>query len=213
MDVWNRVLLIGNSPRCSRDLVRQLAKAADFILAVDGGADNARRCGVKPNAVIGDLDSVPAVTRQKWPDIPFLFVDNQNNTDLQKALDYLVAHRCRTCTLVGFHGGRMDFSIGNFLALYPYAKKMELCVVGDGWKMYPLCAPKTFTAPIGARVSLLPLTTCSGVTLSGLKYLLKNARFTLGTTRTLSNRTVTKHFSVSLTRGFLLVYIEQKAQN
>lgn len=213
MDVWNRVLLIGNSPRCSRDLVRQLAKMADFILAVDGGADNARRCGVKPNAVIGDLDSVSATARQKWPDIPFLFVDNQNNTDLQKALDYLVARQCRQCTLVGFHGGRMDFSIGNFLALYPYAKKMELCVVGDGWKMYPLCSPKTFTAPIGARVSLLPLTTCSGVTLSGLKYLLKNARLTLGTTRTLSNQTTRERFSVSINRGFLLVYIEQKAQN
>lgn len=213
MDALKRVLLIGNSPRCPRALVKQLAQQADFILAADGGANNACQAGICPNTVIGDLDSVSATARKKWPDVPFIFVDNQNNTDLQKALDYLVARQCRQCTLVGFYGGRPDFSIGNLLVLYPYAKKMKLCVVGDGWTIYPLCTSNTFTAPVGTRVSLLPLTSCHQVTLTGLKYPLKKARLTLGTTRTLSNRTVTKHFSVSLTRGFLLVYIEQKAQN
>ena len=211
MGALNHVLLIGNSPHCPYQLLKQLAQTADFILAADGGADNARKAGVQAHAVIGDLDSVSATTRKKWPGVPFIFVDNQNNTDLQKALDYLVAHQCRRCTLVGFFGGRTDFSIGNLLVLYPYVKKMELCVAGDGWMIYPLCASKTFTAPVGTRVSLLPLTACGGVTLTGLKYPLQHARLTLGTTRTLSNQTTAKRFRVSIARGFLLVYIEQKA--
>ncbi|WP_428074219.1 thiamine diphosphokinase [Candidatus Avelusimicrobium luingense] len=212
MEGLNHVLLIGNSPHCSLSLIKKLATTADFILATDGGANNARKAGIRPHAVIGDLDSVSRTTRHQWPDISWIFVDNQNNTDLQKALDYLVAHKCKKCTLIGFYGGRTDFSIGNLLALYSYAKKIDLCVMEDGWKIYPLCSEKTFSAPIGTRVSLLPLTTCYQVTLAGFKYPLKEARLTLGTTRTLSNLTAANRFSVSLTRGTLLVYIEHKSQ-
>ena len=201
-------LLIGNGQALPPHRLKELARQADFIVAADGGADCALRAGVVPDVIIGDLDSVSPRARKKLSSSQWIFVDNQNNTDLQKALDYLVKRNCKKCTLVGFNGGRVDFTLGNLLALVPYAPEIELCAVGDGWKIYPLCKRKTFATRHGARVSLLPLTPCKGVTLTGLKFPLKNARLLPGTTRTLSNVAAKARFTVSLTHGTLLVYME-----
>ncbi|MBO7190858.1 MAG: thiamine diphosphokinase [Elusimicrobiaceae bacterium] len=208
MKAFHHALLIGNSPDVSPRLLKQLAQQADWVIAADGGADSARKAGLCPDVIIGDLDSASSSARRKFSKARWIFVDNQNNTDLQKALDFISKQAGKKCTLAGFTGGRVDFSLGNILALYPYANKMELCLAGNGWKMFPLAASRRFTARPGTRVSLVPLKRCTGVTLDGLKFPLQNAQITLGTTRTLSNQAVKTHFSVSLKSGFLLVYIE-----
>ncbi len=208
MKAFRHALLIGNSPDVSPRLLKQLVQQADFIVAADGGADSARKAGIYPDVIIGDLDSASAAARRKFAKARWIFVDNQNNTDLQKALDFLSKQSGKKCTLAGFTGGRWDFSFGNLLAAYPYATKMELCFVGEGWKIFPLTSSRRFTAHAGTRVSLLPVKPCSGVTLTGLKFPLKNARLSLGTTRTLSNQAAQTHFSISIKSGFLFVYIE-----
>ena len=203
-------LLIGNGPEISPALLRRLARKTDFIVAADGGANAALQAGIIPHVIIGDLDSVSATTRRKLAASEWVFVDNQHNTDLQKALDFLLARGYNTCTLAGFTGGRVDFTLGNALALGSYGKKMDLCLAGDGWMLFPVGSRRTFTAHVGARVSLVPLTRCRGVTLTGLKFPLKNACLPIGTTRTLSNQTSQPYFTVSLTHGTLLVYVETK---
>ena len=205
MKAFRHALLIGNSPDVSPQLLKQLAQKADFIIAADGGADKARKAGLYPDVIIGDLDSASASARRKFTKARWIFVDNQNNTDLQKALTFLTQQKC---TLAGMTGGRWDFSFGNLLAAYAYASKLELCFAGNGWKIFPVTASRRFTARPGARVSLLPIKPCGGVTLTGLQFPLQNARLPLGTTRTLSNRAARAHFSVSMRSGFLFVYVE-----
>ena len=208
MKAFHHALLIGNAPSVSDAHLRPLAQKADLILAADGGANRALRAGIVPDVIIGDLDSVSPRARKKLAASRWVFVDNQNNTDLQKALDYVTAQKCKKCTLIGFYGGRPDFTLGNLLALAPYARRLELCVAGPGWQIFPITHTKTFTARPGARVSLLPLKPCSGVTLRGLQFPLTDERLTLGTTRTLSNRVVKNRFTVQLKSGVLLVYLE-----
>lgn len=208
MKVFRHVLLIGNGAAPAAGTLQELARQADAVVAADGGADTARKSGLTPDVIIGDLDSVSPISRRQFPQAQWIQVADPNTTDLQKALDFLLAQKCRSCTLAGFTGGRLDFTLGNALALYPYAARLKLCLVGRGWKIYPVCKRQTFAVRPGARVSLLPLVLCSGVTLTGLKYPLRNARLPLGTTRTLSNEAARANFTVSLVRGTLLVYIE-----
>ncbi len=205
----SHALLIGNGQTPQSDFLQQLAARADWVLAADGGADRALAAGVTPDAIIGDLDSVSARAKQCVRPEHLIFVANQNNTDLEKALDWLAAHGCKTCTLVGFMGGRWDFTFGNFLSVFPYARQMNLAFAGEGWTLYPVEKSRRFACRPGQRVSLIPLKACRGVTLQGLKYPLQNARLKLGGTgRTLSNETLGKTFSVALASGFLFVYTE-----
>lgn len=206
---FSRVLLIGNGETLPADYLADLAQKADFILAADGGADRALACGVTPDALIGDLDSVSAAAKKRLGEEKFIFVNNQNNTDLEKSLDYLAERGCKKCMICGFAGGRLDFTLGNFLSVYPYVKKMDICFAGPGWKIYPLAAGRKFACQQGARVSLIPLKTCTGVTLKGLKYPLKNARLSwTHAGRSLSNETTGKSFQITLKTGYILVYAE-----
>ena len=210
MTKFSNVLLIGNGETLPADFLRAQAKRADFILAADGGADRALSCGITPDIVIGDLDSVSSAAKKHLGNDKFIFVDNQNNTDLEKALDWLTKCGCKKCIICGFTGGRMDFTLGNFLSVYPYVNKIEICFASPNWTIYPLAATQKFTCKRGARVSLIPLKTCTGVTLKGLKYPLTNARLSWTRAgRSLSNQTTGKEFHITLKTGYMLVYAEE----
>lgn len=202
-------LLIGNGETQETAFLQHLAQQADFILAADGGADRALSAGVRPDVIIGDLDSISPQAKKILPAEKFIFVNNQNNTDLEKALDYLAAHQCTQCTLTGFVGGRWDFTFGNFLSVYPYLDKMDICVAGKGWKIWPLTHSVTKNVRPGARVSLIPAADCQNVTLQGLVYPLEHANLSLGRTgQTLSNVAKLSQITISFDKGFLLLYIE-----
>ncbi|WP_440255465.1 thiamine diphosphokinase [Candidatus Avelusimicrobium sp.] len=202
-------LLIGNGETQETVFLQNLAQQADLILAADGGADRALSAGVRPDVVIGDLDSVSPQAKKILPAEKFIFVNNQNNTDLEKALDYLAAHQCTQCTLTGFVGGRWDFTFGNFLSVYPYLDKMDICVAGKGWKIWPLTHSVTKNVRPGARVSLIPAADCQNVTLQGLVYPLEHANLSLGRTgQTLSNVAKLSEIKILFDKGFLLLYIE-----
>ncbi len=202
------LLLIGNGEPVSPRLLRKLAAQADYVLAADGGADKALQARITPDAIMGDLDSVSSRTRQHFLS-RIVHVPTQENTDLEKALLWACRHRFTNVTLAGFLGGRWDFSIGNLLVLARYAHKLDMTLVTDTWEIYPLVRGRRFAGRAGQRVSILPLTRCSGVSVTGLKYPLKNASLMPGTTRTLSNQTTATHFSIRFSRGKMLVCVEK----
>lgn len=209
MKKYLHALLLGNAENVSHDHFRKLVQKADFILAVDGGANRALKAGITPNAIIGDLDSLSVTTRKKFPSSALIEVSRQDNTDLEKALNWLLQHQYTDCTLCGFIGGRVDFTLGNILSLYPYAHKLNITVCGAGWKLIPVTKSLSLPCCPGKRVSLLPYKTCRNVSSTGLKYPLKKVSLSWKQAgRSLSNQTTGKRFSVSLSSGFLWLYIE-----
>lgn len=203
MQNLSNVLLIGNGTLPGAALLERLARQATFILAADGGADKARAAGIQPDLVIGDLDSLASAPEQ------VLRVPRQDNTDLEKALDWLQEHRAERVCIVGSVGGRWDFSIGNFLSVYSYLPALDIYFAGDGWKIYPLVQGTQKAVRPGARVSLIPFTVCTRVNLSGTQYPLTNAQLALGHTgRTLSNCAQQAQITVQFESGFMLLYIE-----
>ena len=202
------ILLIGNGTPVSATLLKQLARQADAIVAADGGAGKALQAGVKPDYVVGDLDSISRSDLRTLRACVRNFV-TQENTDLEKALLFISRMWPVTqVTLAGFLGGRWDFSLANMLHLIPYAKKWDITLAGDGWRMHLLTHGAQFATQRNKRVSLIPLKNCAGVTVSGLQYPLSSQPLCVGTTRSLSNRTVAREFSVSMKRGVLFVYRE-----
>lgn len=202
----SKALLICNGEKPGPWLKR-LSKEADFVLAADGGADAALAAGLRPDAVIGDLDSVSPRARQTLKDAPFIHVKRQDNTDFEKALDWLVQQKFDAVTVAGAAGKRLDFTVGNFLCVYPYLSRIKIIFKGNGWTVYPLVESLSFSARKGARLSLLPLAPCRGVTLKGLKYRLKDVNWRLGQTG-LSNEVSARQSAVCFKSGYLLMYLE-----
>ena len=205
----SKVLLICNGEKPGPWL-KKIAREVDFVLAADGGANHALALGIEPNAIIGDLDSVSPRTRRQLKDIPFVSVSRQDNTDLEKALDWIVKQGFEECFIAGATGNRMDHTLGNFISVYPYLKNLSVRFCGPTWTIYPLIHSFKFSARKGARLSFIPLTDCKDVTLTGVKYRVKNACWLFGKAGlSISNQITAKQSEITFSKGYLLMYLEQ----
>jgi thiamine pyrophosphokinase len=204
--------LLCNGEPPSRSLARRLARETDYIIAADGGANIALRLGVRPQTIVGDFDSILDRTKARFSSSLLLRIRRQDNTDFEKALDFLAAQKIRNVTVAGITGKRLDFTLANLSVLWRYADHMDLEIIGDGWMAFPVTHRKELRAPRGTTVSIIPFSPCSGVTLNGLKYRLRNARLRLGEVG-VSNVVVHSPFSVKLTKGHLLVLVLEHGQS
>lgn len=100
------------------------------LLAIDGGANQPIFKQRSPNVVLGDFDSIAEKQYQEYkqqPDIEVVDASNQNKTDLEKALDYLVSQEATDVYLYSATGERMDhtFFLVSVLNRYaPYFKRL-----------------------------------------------------------------------------------------
>ncbi len=199
-------LILCNGQPPSRALAARLARMADYCVAADGGANAARALGIHLNAIVGDLDSITRATRRHYASSLILRIRRQDNTDLEKALDFVLAQGVRKVTLTGLSGRRTDFTLANLSVLWRYAGKVELVIESDEWTAYPVRSRFVGKARRGATVSIIPFGPCGGITLKGLAYPLRNARLRVGDVG-VSNVVLRSPFSVTLRRGHLLVLV------
>jgi thiamine pyrophosphokinase len=186
---------------------------ADLIVAADGGARWLDAMGVRPNLLIGDLDSVEAdlvvrlaadgVVIERYP------ID-KDASDAELALDRAIAAGADEVVLLGILGGeRLDHQLANLLLLADPSRGMrDLRVVRGGTVVRALHGGErlSLTGMIGDLVSLLPIGgEAEGVRTAGLRFPLTGESLRLGPSRGLSNVVVDQPASVSLERGTLLV--------
>ena len=198
------ILCNGESP--SRSLVRSLASRARLVVAADGGANAALACGVRPDVIIGDLDSITPATRRRFHRSLVIRVARQDNTDLEKALDFLLLRGIREVVIAGATGRRLDFTLGNVSLIWRYAGRMRISLEGDGWRAIPLERRASLRARRGTTVSLIPFGRCTGVTLRGLRYPLTRARLRIGDIA-VSNVVTRSPFTISVTTGHMLLVL------
>jgi thiamine pyrophosphokinase len=205
-----RVLLICNGEPPSRRLLRVLSRGSDMILAADGGANAALRAGLRPDVIIGDLDSMLPSTRRKLPTSRIIRVRRQDNTDLEKALDYIRGGGSAHVAVAGATGGRIDFTLGNLSVFWNYTRSLSITFFGDGWRAIPVLRRLRLEARRGTTVSLIPFGPCSGITLRRLRYGLTDASMRTGEIG-VSNVVAASPFSVSVRRGKMLLVIFDRA--
>lgn len=203
---FRRALVICNGEPPSRMLLREAARQSDLIVAADGGANSAVALGVRPDIVIGDLDSIKPATRRVLRAALILRVDRQDNTDLEKALDFLAFRGVRRIVIVGATGRRIDFTLGNLSVLWNYARSMDITVAGDGWRATPVVRSLSVRAPKGTVVSIIPFGVCDGITLKGFVYPLRNASMRVGEIG-VSNVVASSPARIQVRRGHLLAVV------
>ena len=208
MQTIKNLLIIANGQKEDKTFIKTCAKAADFILALDGGADTALKAAVMPNLVLGDLDSISPNAKNKIGKEKLLKVSRQDNTDLEKGLDFARYFKVQNITIICAQGGRLDFTLSNFSSVFNYIDKANIVFKTSACDIYPLKKSAKFACKKGAKISLIPMGNTTGLTLKNLKYPLKNATFKIGQTA-VSNIALKNNFEVSFKKGQLLVIINK----
>ena len=208
MQAIKNLLIIANGQKENKTFIKSAAKDSDFILALDGGADISLKAGIMPNLVIGDLDSISENAKNKIGREKLLKVSRQDNTDLEKGLDFARYFKVPNITIICAQGGRLDFTLSNFSSVFNYIDKANIVFKTSSCDIYPLKKSKKFECKKGTKISLMPMGNITGLTLKNLKYSLKNATFKIGQTA-VSNIALKNTFEVSFKKGQLLVIINK----
>ncbi|MBF8249073.1 MAG: Thiamine pyrophosphokinase [Bacteroidetes bacterium] len=205
------ILANGQPPR-KRLLLRLLKQSAVFVCA-DGGANTAARLGLRPDLIIGDLDSIASATLRKFRNVRATRIADQNSTDLEKAFSWATRKGYTDIVVAGATGRRLDHSLGNLSALVKFSRKVRIRFVDDASELCFVGPQYQFDAQPGTVVSLIPLSLCEGIVTQGLKWELKNESLRLGFRESTSNVVKSSLVSIRVRRGDLLLFIARKVQS
>ncbi|WP_422826519.1 thiamine diphosphokinase [Thalassococcus sp. BH17M4-6] len=138
--------------------VLELQNTVNAVVAADGAADLLVDAGVRPDAVIGDMDSIRPETRAALPKDVLHEITEQDSTDFDKCLRNIAAPLVLG---LGFLGARVDHELAALTVLARRADRR--CVLVGEEDVILLCPPEfTIDLPEGCRVSLFPLGPVTG---------------------------------------------------
>lgn len=177
-----------------------------YVICADAGVELARSMGIEPDTVIGDLDAYKGRIPEECEVIKY--PPEKNDTDTMLAVKLAINRGCNHIIICGGLGGRLDHTYANIQTLrYIMNHGAFGELVGNG-NIAMLQGPgvKVYSRINDYYFSLFSLTeTCSGITLTGFKYPLKNAELKSSVPLGISNEITGKSGIVSVEKGVLLV--------
>lgn len=202
---------------------RAWLESADRVVCADGGARHLRRLDVRPDLLVGDLDSISREnlawleTRQ----VPIRrFPTAKNETDSELAIraamaDLPLPPGQHELIILGAFGSRPDHVLANQLLAARLAAEGWRLILSDGCSTaYTLAGGQTLRlnlppyAEQALAISAIPVTDMvTGLTYEGLAYPLNQATLHLGSTRGLSNRLSASPATATLAAGVLLLIV------
>lgn len=183
-------------------------ETGDFVIAADGGLRALEALGIKPDLLIGDLDSLgdhplpEGVPLEKHP-------VEKDDTDTGIALAQGYAMGYRTFVLCGCAGGRIDHLIANFQSMCRYSKLgASVRLIAPEYDAYALsngCLSLP-QRPAGTTVSIFCHgSQAEGVSIRGLYYPLDEYTLTSDHPLGVSNQHTQEEAEVSVKNGTLLI--------
>ncbi len=177
------------------------------IFCADGGFANARKLGIVPDYIIGDMDSI------EIDELPFatestttILIARQSDTDTEKCLKFAIARKYTHILLMGADGGRLDHLISVLGLLLKYTDKVSIAFISNSSIIHPVFHSIELETEKDEIISCFSIDERAEFQSKGLKYPLKGTGFLLGKKESISNFATGSMVSISSGSGkFLLV--------
>jgi thiamine pyrophosphokinase len=181
-DKQEPALLIANGQACSDDLLGQLLEWSPFVVVLDGAADRVLDLGIKIDVLLGDFDrdfKPQTILERQFP-LEIVHVPNQDKTDLEKGIEFLIERGFPAVNIVWATGRRADHTLANLTNIARYKHQIKIVMLDDHSKIFPLVGTFTKWYAAGTPISLMPVGSVEGIVTEGLKYNLNNESLTIG---------------------------------
>ena len=205
MKMKNALIVNGGHNSTKRD---QLGNY-DLIVAVDSGTEQAYKLFLKPDLIIGDLDSIDEKTikRAEKDEVQILKYDtNKNQTDFELALKHVINKEIKDITIIGGEYGEIDHLFGVLTVIISFQEDQKISWIH---KDQTVLIPNSKKITIGSNVefSILPFTNLKNLNISGAQWNLDNENIEFGKSVTLRNISIDNDIEVSVEDGkFCLIY-------
>jgi len=195
----------GEGPLAKKEVLK-IIKDPSIVLAADSGVHLAEKFNIKPDFLIGDMDSIKNADNilKKYPKEKILSYKKEKDfTDTELALSFLAKKGCDKTIILGGCGGRTDHFIGIF---YLFLREMH----PDIWILKKEIAWNvegkfSLDTTKGEVISLFPLS-INGCRMKscGLKWELDSLDWKLGDTG-ISNIALGNRIEIEMIKGRLLL--------
>ena len=205
MKMKNALIVNGGLNSTKRD---QLGNY-DLIVAVDSGTEQAYKLFLKPDLIIGDLDSIDEKTikRAEKDEVQILkYETNKNETDFELALKHVIDREIKDITIIGGEYGEIDHLFSVLTVIISFQEDQQILWIH---KDQSVLIPNTKKIAIGNNVefSILPFTNLKNLNISGAQWNLDNENIEFGKSLTLRNISIDNDIEVSVDDGkFCLIY-------
>ncbi|MGP1587927.1 MAG: thiamine diphosphokinase [Treponemataceae bacterium] len=231
MEVLNSVFIICGGELCTFSEQMEFAlKECNTVIACDGGFDAATLMGIKPDILIGDMDSIQSEEAKISSDVKIIKLPKEkDDTDTMFAIKYAIEKGAKKIVLSCCFGLRLDHTFANLQSLLYAAKSgCQVLAFGKNTVLHVLCGTNSgcknfIELPYREDAYFSVFSAgeiCTGVNIKGAKYNIDNVQLTSFFPIGISNQWVkpqvqecsqtdVKNFSqnvhISLKSGFLFV--------
>ena len=183
---------------------------ASLIIVCDGGVRYLQQLGIKPDVIIGDMDSIEPAQLKSYSAQGVKIIKypaNKDFTDTELALDYALNLKPTAVYIWGALGGRLDHTLANvFLLRKGKDTSIKTYLIDEYCEAFIVDKEAAFVDAKGVTVSLFALSPkVEDLSLSGFVYPLKDAALTMGESLGVSNVINEAHAKISVRVGNLLV--------
>lgn len=202
-------IIIANGTPPTLGFARHIAHGADMLICADGGARTALAAHLRPDWVVGDLDSLDedelddlvrlGTVIQRYP-------VRKDETDLELALLHAVEQGATRITILGALGGRIDQLLANILLLaLPALREIPTRILDEEQEIQLIASQGVIHGQVGDVVSLVPIGgDATGVETEGLEWVLGGSTLVFGLARGISNTMTAPIATVKVKSGLLL---------
>lgn len=199
---YDSVLIVANGEDYSEEKIKNLAADSDYIIASDGGYGILANLHIKPDVLIGDLDSINPGTID--PSIPVQqFPPEKDYSDSQLAILHALELGAGSINLCGATGSYADHSFANIINLFSFCKeKQKIRIITANASIFMINKNRRFRGLAGRRVSFFPLGDVKNLKLDGFKYTFNTKDITIYQ-YSLSNVIASKEAEINFDRGLV----------
>ena len=200
----NLPVILANGIFPKHDICLNILRNAKILICTDGSANHLNNLPIKPTYIIGDLDSID---KSKTFNTKIIHDKSQNNTDLEKAIEWIYSEGYRDIIILGATGSREDMSLINQFLIFKYFKKINITIVTDHFTISCIKGEKVVDSFENQLISLIPENRAI-VSSKGLKFELEKANISIDG-KTISNRSKKNKFKITSSEK-LLIYQTHK---
>ena len=159
------VVLNGQIPS-DKSLIQRIS-SSDYIIAVDGSANQLNKLNILPNVVIGDFYSIESFNDSN---VELIEANDQSKTDFRKTLEWCIKKNISHISIFGISGKSEDHFLGNYYTLNDFSNKIDWIAFTDFSVISPCVSNKEFDSYKGQKVSLFSMKGDTLVSSKNLEY-------------------------------------------
>lgn len=202
-----KCIIIANGKSPSKKFVDYFySKGFNTIICADGGANSAKKLGIVPDFIIGDLDSISLSTLQYFKNSSTIIqIKRQNDTDVEKCLKFAIKKGFKEAVLLGVTGDRLDHTICNLGIVIKFFNKIQIYLTAESSFLSPINNDITIKSEIGETISIYCFDKKTRITSIGLKYRLNKTALPFGVRESTSNVSISNVVKLKISGGIVFV--------